>query len=168
MEKEDVLPSSGISVQASRIFGKLPSEIEDSPLQRCGLRANGRIVLGEDDLPTEEEKRRPFSLARSQDPLGEDRSLPPSRTLSLSLSLATEDEQRPIRVKEEPTAASPSLALLRSAPLLSSPSPAAISTITTHEQSDLLLLPPSSARTDAATFPEESVRVLGEMFSEAA
>ena len=45
---------------------------EDSPLERCGLRTGGeRIVLGEDNIPTEEEK------GTSQDLLvGEDR--PPS------------------------------------------------------------------------------------------
>ena len=37
---------------------------EDSPLERCGLRTGERIVLGEDNIPTEEQ-RRGETLARS-------------------------------------------------------------------------------------------------------
>ena len=59
---------------------------EDSPLERCGLRTGGgeRIVLGEDNIPTEEEK------GTSQDLLGEDR--PPS--LSARRMSSDQSEQR--------------------------------------------------------------------------
>ena len=75
---------------------------EDSPLERCGLRTGGeRIVLGEDNIPTEEQRRDPRKICSGR----------------IALPLGTEDEQRPIRAREEPTAAS------SPSPPLPSPSP---------------------------------------------
>ena len=118
---------------------------EDSLLERCGLRTGGeRIVLGEDNIPTEEQ-RRGETLARSA------RGGSPS----LSARRMSSDQSEQGRSQLLP----PRLRLLS---LL--PRPAAISTITTHEQRPRPSLPLfsslSSARTDAeATFPEASKRV---------